>query len=250
MKILRLFLEVLPKEAYQEKLTSNASTGDLANNWSNNIIEGASFGSNQIITKIGRDRSHISQAIQFLMRNKLLKEGTKWKQGKIKDIRITGLGIEIAQLSNFIQECDTLFARSGSEETVKERTEARKKEEGISSSRMTASSDEYKAALDAVKRKLRNIRRSELNLFLRISNKLIADCMLIMIRYAVKSDVKGIMEEIVIGFIRNRFQNMLITNSEGLSVDARKAAYEDVLFLMDGLWQDQQSAMEKGKFEE
>jgi hypothetical protein len=214
----------------------NLAALDTTGDDSNGIIDRTSFGSNQIIRKIGRDRSHISRAIQFLIKNKLLEVGSRWKQGKIKDIRITKLGIEIAKISKLAEEYDTLFSKSGSEETAKESIEARKrKEEGVLSSKVEAGPD-YQALLDATIQGLRAIRRRELNSFLHISNVLIALCMLVTTKYTVKSDVKGIMEEIVIGFIRNRFRNMLITNSAHLSVNVRKAASEDVLSLIDGLF--------------
>src|SRR4051812_23668406 len=90
--ILCLYLDQYSKIDARKNLTSILSDHDMEE-----IMDKISFGSNQIIDKIGKDRSHISNAIKFLKKADLLKENSKWEEGKTKDTRITKVGLEIAQ---------------------------------------------------------------------------------------------------------------------------------------------------------
>lgn len=107
MKILRLFLTQYLKENRQENLTS----GFFFHRFNKEAMDKISFGSNQIINEIGRDRSHISKAIEFLKRVELLEEFGKWEKGKIKDTRITFLGLSIAELINCVEQYNYFYSK-------------------------------------------------------------------------------------------------------------------------------------------
>lgn len=62
------------------------------------IIEDISLGTNEIINKIGKDRSHISKSIKFLKDRQLLGEHDKWQEGKRKDTRLTELGVVMGRI--------------------------------------------------------------------------------------------------------------------------------------------------------
>ena len=107
IKVLRLFLDQYLKEMEQENLTS----GFFFDTFNKEVMDKISFGSNQIINEIGRDRSHISKAIEFLKRTELLTEFGKWQKGKTKDTRITELGLEIAEIIEGIEQYNKLYSK-------------------------------------------------------------------------------------------------------------------------------------------
>src|SRR6188472_2140610 len=104
--ILCVYLDQYLKIRPQKNLTSSLSIQDI-----NEIIDSISLGSNEIIDKIGKDRSHISKAIKFLKKVDLLKEHNKWTEGKAKDTRITKLGLEIAQIFKGIHQYDEAYSK-------------------------------------------------------------------------------------------------------------------------------------------
>jgi predicted transcriptional regulator len=204
--ILCEYLKQYLKNNPQKNLTSGLSIQD-----SNDLIDSISFGSNEIIDKIGKDRSHISKAIKFLKKTDLLKEHNKWSEGKAKDTRITKLGLEIAQIVKGIHQYDEAYSK------FREKIEAhyklpKKVNDYTERKEILKDMGWDQTIVDTYDLSLIYLRMIEFGLLSCFINIAVSKYTSILLKSTVKSDVKSMMEQIMVSFIRDRLKTMTITN--------------------------------------
>lgn len=96
MKVLRSYIDKFGETDGFHNLTSKSVDPKYWNRYILNV----SLGTNEIIKRTGKDRSHISKSIKLLKDLQLLSEYSKWQEGKRKDTRLTALGVEIARMTS------------------------------------------------------------------------------------------------------------------------------------------------------
>jgi hypothetical protein len=221
-KILRLFLDQYLKEMQQENLTS----GFFLDHFNKEVMDKVSFGSNQIINEIGRDRSHISKAIEFLKRIDLLTEFGKWEKGKTKDTRITELGLEIAEIIEGIEQYNKLYSKFHEKLETHYRLPNKIDENAKQKYLISKGWDEN--IINTYDFALSNIRDIEFSLVSCFISILIEKYIAIMLKSRAKSDVKYMMEEIMLGFIRDQLRRAN-TMSEYLRNETKQYAINRLL---------------------
>lgn len=190
------------KETRKINLTSKFKLDDF--------IELANFGSNKIIENIGKDRSHISKAIEYLKNNELLKEHGKWEKGKTKNTRMTKLGLYLAitnlQLSNYNKQYLEFQEKIVQHYNLpKNITDDEKKNRLIELGWDPDFTATYEISLS-------HIHRVEFGLMSVLNNILVSEYMSLILTADIKKDVRSMIEYKIIESIRTRLQNLTFTN--------------------------------------
>lgn len=113
LKILRLFLEESNKLQWQVEQTglNQSRLEQKKMNRNRKIIskDVLSFGSNEIIKEVSTDRVYIIKVLKYLKKIHVIKDDENWKPGKKKRIKPTLLGLEIADIVDYMNKYTTTY---------------------------------------------------------------------------------------------------------------------------------------------